>query len=297
MGKYFLIFEDDESAKRRLKLLLGHPGFEILFADNSEQVFDYFAEYGEKIFAMSLDLKAETGLQGDELAREIRKRRGNRFPIIVVSAFVNDQYLQALSYEDITRHLHKDLADETIRSQIRAFLREIDYAPDSALIWKNSFDEIDFSVPFITVTMIPAQKKITVDVIDSEHDETLIFNKSVRLTSQEFSILEHLFRNSGRICTYESIRDYLYEIELMWADDELESDTDEDPFFDTDKMKNRLQQRIRRIRAKLVAAGTYAEKSEGKFKETSHIKEGQIIKNWQGGFKDGGYKVENVQAG
>lgn len=86
MQKSILLVEDDEELSRIFVTLLKRKGLDVISYSNPIQALENFRMNIDRYSIVLTDYRMES-MNGIELAREIRRLRGNKVVIIMITAF------------------------------------------------------------------------------------------------------------------------------------------------------------------------------------------------------------------
>lgn len=200
-----LIIEDEKNLADLLASLLKKAGFAVDTAGDGEQG-SFMAR--TQIYDLIITDYVLPKLDGASVIKEIRSD-GREVPIIMLS--VRQSTIDKINVLDsgADDYLAKPFSTEELLARIRALLRR----PQSIKEEKLTFADLELE---------PSSFKV-------KRGE-----KEIRLTNKEFSLLQHLLINAGKIVTRESL------LEHVWSGDV-------DPFSNT------LETHILRLRRKIDA--------------------------------------------
>ena len=192
MGK--IIVADDEQKIRKLVCdFLKNSGYETLEAENGDEAFSLFKQNEDKTDLLILDIMMP-GLNGWEICRKIRAF--SVVPIILLTARC-EEFDEILGYESgADEYVTKPFSPIILVKKVEALLR---------------------------------RSKISAPVENSKglvfnHDahEVRLNGTEIELTLKEYSILEKLFENPGRVYSREQLLDsiwgYDYEGDIRTVD-------------------------------------------------------------------------------
>lgn len=202
-----LIVEDEPKMADLLRQGLTEEGHSVTLATSGPEALDLAQGYA--FDAMILDVMLP-GLDGLSVARRLRERR-NHVPILMLTA--RDAPADIVSGLDLGAddYLTKPFSFDVLLARLRALGRRGPIAHSAVLRAADL-------------------------TIDSSSREVQRSGRTINLTRTEFSILELLMRNAGRVVTRESI------IEQVWG-------------HDADIESNTLDAFVRLLRAKVEPAG------------------------------------------
>lgn len=179
-----LLVEDETEIRAFLERALKEAGFEVEAASNAATAMKYVAEAVYDIFVIDLGLPDQDGI---ELILSMR-RVGVKAPVLILSARRSvDDRVKGLE-EGGDDYLTKPFALTELIARLRNLLKR-DAGVEGA--------------------------RTTLRIHDLELDllqrEVIREGKSIRLTTQEFMLLEFLCRNAGRVMTRSMI------LEKVWG--------------------------------------------------------------------------------
>jgi len=115
-----LICEDNKLAMRALSVFLGKEGFEITNAIDGNEAMELIDKNEYDLVLVDIHLPYHSGL---ELIRHLRSELNKKTPVIVVSAF-SDQQIQRQAYElGINDYLVKPIDPTSLIDKIKTLLR------------------------------------------------------------------------------------------------------------------------------------------------------------------------------
>jgi DNA-binding response OmpR family regulator len=177
-----LIVEDSQRLRKALHLGLKNLGFAVDATGNGREAIGYLRINTYDVVLLDLMLPEVDGLS---ILREIRTRKKDS-AVIIISA--------------------KDQVDDRIVG--------LDQGADDYLCKPFDFDELHARIK----SLIRRKHKLHLNVlefdtlkIDIGMRSLTIANQMVNLTPNEFSLLELLAVNCGRVMTYSNIENHLYD--------------------------------------------------------------------------------------
>jgi len=180
-----LVIEDERKIANSVKRGLEQESYAVDVAYDGEEGLNsaLAAEYD----LIVLDRMLPGGIDGLEICREIRKG-GIKVPIIMVTA--KDQIRDRVSGLDAGAddYLVKPFSFEELLARIRALLRRPAESLGTALV------VADLSLDTVTHEVARADKKI-------------------HLSRREFSLLEYLLRNAGRVLSKDDIISHVWDFD------------------------------------------------------------------------------------
>jgi DNA-binding response OmpR family regulator len=115
-----LICEDNKLAMKALSVFLSKEGFDTTNAVDGNEAMDYINTYEYDLILVDIHLPYHSGL---ELIRHLRSELKKKTPVIVVSAF-SDQQIQRQAYElGIDDYIVKPIDPTSLINKIRTLLR------------------------------------------------------------------------------------------------------------------------------------------------------------------------------
>lgn len=186
MTKNILVVEDDPGLQKYLKELLLDNGYSVQIAADGVQALNSIAKLAPDLMILDLGLP---NMSGEAVCMEVRKKYPELRVIILtakdgVEDIVNGLDLGADDY--MTKPF---IADELL-ARIKARLRYTNGGNDQVIVGDL--------------------------ILDSKTLEVKRSDKLIRLTPQEFKLLQYLMSNKGRILTREMIlnRVWLYSPDI-----------------------------------------------------------------------------------
>lgn len=209
MDSYRILIADDEDDIRDLlEIYLKSEGFEVATAVDGYEALQILETHDFDLIILDIMMPRLDGIQ---TCIKIRKDKG--IPIIMLSAKSEDMDkilgLNTGADDYVTKPFNPLEVVARVKSQLRRYTRLNDYIP-------KSNDEIVIEGLLINT----ASHQVKVD------------GKDIKLTPTEFSILEVLARNKGRVLSIENI------YENVWNE----------PFYESE---NTVAVHIRNIREKI----------------------------------------------
>lgn len=184
-----LVIDDDESIRRVLATGLRARGYEPQVAATGEDGLGAAAIERPDVVVLDLGLP---DLDGVEVCRQIRA--WSDVPIIVLSAHgAEDRKVQALD-EGADDFVTKPFSMRELLARIRVAMRHREQVRDLAV---NGHEESVLRIGDLAIDR--AARRVTVS------------GDEVELTAKEYSILEYLARNAGRVVTHDGL------LEAVWG--------------------------------------------------------------------------------
>ena len=131
-GQQVLVADDSPSARRIVAIILERLGVQVIEAENGLAALTLM-EDGEHSFDMLITDYMMPEMRGDELCRLVRQQsRDNPLPIIIISAFDDQDLILHFFKSGATDYLHKPFIEEELTArlqshlQVRAYARELE---------------------------------------------------------------------------------------------------------------------------------------------------------------------------
>jgi two-component system copper resistance phosphate regulon response regulator CusR len=177
------LIEDDEAILDFLRRALTEQGYRVEVARSAEEVLPQITEGGHDLFIVDLNLP---GMDGLEFIVRCR-RAGVSAPVLILSArrAVDERVLGLEKGSD--DYLTKPFALAELLARVRALLRRGSAAQPETTMLKVADLEVDLL-----------------------RREVRRAGQLIPLTSKEFSLLEYLCRNTGRVVTRPMVLDRVW---------------------------------------------------------------------------------------
>lgn len=193
MAERILLVEDEENIARMVELELLHEGYEVT------KVYDGVAGLAQAEsggFSLVLLDVMLPGLNGIEVLR--RLRRSSDVPVILLTA--RDAVMDKVSGLDTGAddYVTKPFVIEELLARIRAGLRK------GAMADPRGEDK------YKSLILNAASGRLVMDV---DRHEVKFNNETIELTLREFSLLQHLLENKGRVLSRDAL------LEKVWGYD------------------------------------------------------------------------------
>jgi two-component system KDP operon response regulator KdpE len=185
-GQRILVVDDDSSVAKLISDTLSRNGFDVQVAVDGLQALKFIE--GRVPDLIILDIRMPK-LDGYEVA--VRVREWSQVPIIIVSALIGESEKIRLLDLGADDYLTKPFGPGELLARVRAVLRRTknpDTCPVANPIVCAGEIEMDFS-----------QRKVTLGGVE------------VKFTPTEFSLLQELANNMGKVLTYS------YLLEHVWG--------------------------------------------------------------------------------
>jgi len=169
-----LVVDDDVRIRRALKNALSARGYDVLLASNGDEALEIASLEVPSMVILDLSMPGMTGL---DVCKELRI--WSQVPILVLS--VHDKEKDKVSALDLGAddYLTKPFNTGELLARIRAHIRRAKQVPSSVTVFESHGLKVDLSKH---------------QVFREGHE--------VKLTKTEFSLLQYLIKNSGRVVTY-----------------------------------------------------------------------------------------------
>lgn len=201
-----LVADDDDDIRSLIEIYLINENYNVILASNGAEVIEKLDKHNVDLIILDIMMPVMDGIRACLKIRESRK-----IPIIILSAKSEDSDkilgLNIGADDYITKPFNPLELVARVKSQIR---RCFDFGEEAA--------KDEYVAGSLTVNL--------------ESREVFIEDKFIRLTPTEFSILELLLKNRGRVLSTEKI------YENVWNE----------PFFDSN---NTVAAHIRNLREKI----------------------------------------------
>lgn len=169
-----LVVDDDIQIRRALRNALSARGYDVMLASNGEEALDMAASETPDMVILDMSMP---GISGIEVCKELRT--WTHIPILILS--VKDKEADKIAALDLGAddYLTKPFNTGELLARIRAHIRRT-----------KQIQPVD-----------PVFEKNGLKVDLARH---LVFKdgEELKLTKTEFSLLQYLIQNSGRVVTY-----------------------------------------------------------------------------------------------
>ena len=185
MLQQILIVEDDADIAESLRYNFEREGFRPVIAESGEKGLRLALDEKYPPDLILLDLMLP-GMSGSELCRRLRREPlTEKTPIIMVTAKTSETDKIAGLDLGADDYISKPFSVKEVVARVRAVLRRVD---------KNTVEQYE-------------DENLTIDFADMRVN---CGDEDVKLTRKEFSLLEHLVKNSGRVATRQQLLDNVW---------------------------------------------------------------------------------------
>lgn len=188
-----LIIEDSERLRRSLSIGFDKLGYAVDSTGDGKEGLAYALSCNYNAIILDLMLPS---LDGISILRQLRDRRVNS-PVIILSA--------------------KDLVDDKIKG--------LDFGADDYVCKPFSFDELHSRIKTLirrAHNLEKSQLLIKNLTLDFSMREVSVDGQNVSLTPSEYTILECLAMNQGRIITFSEMEDNIYTTDTIVSKNAIE---------------------------------------------------------------------------
>ena len=190
MAERILLVEDEEKMARMVELELLHEGYEVTKAFDGVAGLAHAESGGFDLVLLDIMLP---GLNGMEVLRRLRRR--SQVPVILLTA--RDAVVDKVSGLDTGAddYITKPFVIEELLARIRASLRK-SAATDARKEGGGSG---------LVLTALGGDL-----VLDVDRHEVKVRGDSVELTLREFSLLQYLLENKGRVLSRDALLEHVW---------------------------------------------------------------------------------------
>jgi DNA-binding response OmpR family regulator len=187
MSHKIMIVDDEADLSRLVAHHLKKEGFEPILASNGTEALRQIGEKGVSLVILDIMMPGEDGLQ---VCRQLRNRTDTAsLPIILLTA-KDDESDKIIGLElGADDYITKPFSPKELVARVKALLR------------RTERKETETGYTYHGLTL------------DKSRHEVKITGEKVTLTAKEFSLLEHLLKNKGKVLT----RDLL--LNTIWGYD------------------------------------------------------------------------------
>ena len=191
-----LVVDDDPELRAALTRALRLDGYDVTAVSNGLKALEAMPEVTPDVVVLDLMMPYVGGL---EVCRRLRAK-GDRTPILVLTA--RDEVGDRVAGLDAGAddYLVKPFALEELRARLRALLRRS----------RPPAEDEDTPLTLADLTLDPLSREVRRG------------DRAIDLTRTEFTLLELLLRNAGRVLTRDVIMDRVWGYELEPASNSLE---------------------------------------------------------------------------
>lgn len=177
-----LIVEDSQRLRRSLELGLRNLGFSVDSTDNGREAMAYLRVNTYDVVLLDLMLPEVDGLT---VLKEIRHKKKDS-AVLIISA--KDQVDDRITGLDLGAddYLCKPFDFDELHARIKSLIRRKHQLHGNVIV----FEELKLDIGMRSVS---------------------VGNETVNLTPNEFSLLELLAVNNGKVMTYSNIENHLYD--------------------------------------------------------------------------------------
>lgn len=186
MEKHLLLLEDDVSLSQSIRLFLQNNGFRVTPVYDGQIALKVVDQ--EEVDACLIDVNVP-GVNGLEVCRQLRLKRPN-LPLLMITALGDiDTKMEAFGY-GADDFLVKPFHLKELMAKLNVFIKRSEAQPRTAM--EMRLDDL---------------------VLTPDKKQVMRAGLSIELTPKEFSLLEYLVRNKGRVVSKEEL------IREVWNDD------------------------------------------------------------------------------
>jgi two-component system, OmpR family, KDP operon response regulator KdpE len=169
-----LVVDDDVQIRRALRNALSARGYEVLLASGGEEALEIAALEIPSMVILDLSMP---GMSGLEVCRELRT--WSQLPILVLSVYDKEADKVAALDLGADDYLTKPFNTGELLARIRAHIRRAKQLPSTVTVFESGGLKVDLARHYV-----------------------LKNDQEVKLTKTEYSLLQYLIQNSGRVVTY-----------------------------------------------------------------------------------------------
>ncbi len=185
MQQSILIVEDEADIAESLHYNLKREGFRPTIAESGEKGLRIALDEKTTPSLVILDLMLP-GMSGMELCRRLRRESMTQdTPIIMLTAKAAESEKIAGLEVGADDYIIKPFSVKEVTARVRAVLRRVEKEPDPT--YKDPRVTVDFN-----------DMRVVCD------------DQSVKLTRKEFTLLEYLIKNTGRVATRQQLLDNVW---------------------------------------------------------------------------------------
>lgn len=191
MSHRILLVEDESSISEPLAYLLGREGYQVQIVDDGAQALIEFPTSGADLVLLDLMLP---GVAGTEICRFIRTR--SQVPIIMLTAKDSEVDIVVGLELGADDYITKPYSTRELLARVRAALRRTVVAEEGE---PEEFDEGVLEESGIR--------------LDTDRHTVTVRGAEITMPLREFTLLEVLMRNAGRVLTRGQL------IDRVWGSD------------------------------------------------------------------------------
>jgi len=180
-----LIIEDDCDSQLLLSRIFTSAGAEVFIAENGHVGIKKFVDHAPDLIMLDIMMP---DIDGYEVCARIREK--SSVPIILLTALNQEEDIIKGLDVGANDYLSKPFSQALLLSHAQAVLRS------SLHFHVREADDMDFSDGYLTMSL--------------ELRKVWIEGTPVQITPREFDLLNYLFRNTGRIMTFDQILDHVW---------------------------------------------------------------------------------------
>lgn len=184
MRNKLLVIEDEQNISSVIKAYLEHEGYEVLLAADGVEGLSAFRKNLPDVVVLDLMLPY---ISGEQVLSEIR--RISDVPVLILTAKSGENDVVGNLEKGADDYLSKPFRPKELVARVNAVLRRASKGKDTAKAVTGGLE------------------------VDLERKEARILGKHLKLTKNEYLILEKLVVNSGRAFTREEL------INITFGDD------------------------------------------------------------------------------
>jgi two-component system CheB/CheR fusion protein len=168
-----LVVEDDLAVNELLRQLLDAEGHKIETSLDGVGALELVASGSHHFDIVITDFNLPNGMDGLELAKELRNKLGRQLPIIVLSGNISTGLLREISEQNCV-HLNKPVKLDNLTSTIEGMLATKPSSPASTIVPTNHLDKATLFV----VDDDPLIRDALCSVFTDEGNDCATFNSS-----------------------------------------------------------------------------------------------------------------------
>ncbi len=177
--KYILVVDDEPNIRTFVRHSLEKHGFKVNLATNG---WEAIAEFEQKTFVLVILDIMMPGMNGLEVCRRIRQV--STVPIIILTALGEETDKIAALTQGADDYLTKPFGVGELQARVLAVLRRASWADTTRSVGTMRFGNVE---------------------IDFEQRQVWLNSERVKFTPTEFSLLQELALNPGKVFTHEAL--------------------------------------------------------------------------------------------